>query len=226
MESTTQTSPMKTKFKSTIRAACRSFGGAVCAGAVLLIAAGAPAQNLFVGNFGNILEITPSGAQSNFASGLGSPYGLAFNSAGNLFEADYGSGKIYEFTPGGAQSTFASGLGLPWGLAFNSAGNLFAANRSGGYIYEFTTGGVKSTFASGLSGPGFLAFNSAGNLFDSAGNIYDFTPGGAESTFATGLGDAAGLAFEETIPEPSPWAMVAMGIGAVLGGLRLRRRSS
>ena len=40
------------------------------------------------------------------------PVGLAFNSAGDLFVADFGSGNIYEFTPGGAQSTFASGLRL------------------------------------------------------------------------------------------------------------------
>ena len=56
------------------------------------------------------------------------PTGLAFNSAGDLFEADHGSGNIYEFTPGGTQSTFASGLNAPDGLAFNSAGNLFEAD--------------------------------------------------------------------------------------------------
>ena len=52
--------------------------------------------------------------RSTFASGLYGPYGLAFNSAGNLFVADYGSGNIYEFTPGGVRSTFASGLNVLW----------------------------------------------------------------------------------------------------------------
>ena len=69
---------MKTKFKSIIRAACHSFGGVVCAGAVLLIASSAQAQNLFVSNqlsgSGSITEITPGGAQSTFASGLDNPY--------------------------------------------------------------------------------------------------------------------------------------------------------
>ncbi|MGP8200307.1 MAG: hypothetical protein ACLQU4_12480 [Limisphaerales bacterium] len=60
---------MKTKFKSNIRAVCHSFGGAVCAGAVLLIASSAPAQNLFVSDAsGNIDEFTPSGAETTFAS--------------------------------------------------------------------------------------------------------------------------------------------------------------
>jgi hypothetical protein len=49
---------------------------------------------------------------------LNEPVGLAFDSAGNLFEAEANSGNIYEFTPGGAQSTFASGLNRPVGLAF------------------------------------------------------------------------------------------------------------
>jgi glucose/arabinose dehydrogenase len=65
-----------------------------------------------------IYEITPGGVQSTFASGLDDPEGLAFNSAGDLFEADADSGNIYEFTPDGTQSTFASGLAFPRGLAF------------------------------------------------------------------------------------------------------------
>ena len=76
--------------------------------------------------------------------------GLAFDSAGNLFEADVNSGNIYEFTPDGTRSTFASGLNGPFGLAFDSAGNLFEADEVSGNIYEFTPGGTRSTFASGL----------------------------------------------------------------------------
>jgi hypothetical protein len=56
--------------------------------------------------------------QSTFASGL-EIGGLAFNSAGTLFEADYGSDSINEFTPGGVESTFASGgLDEPIALTF------------------------------------------------------------------------------------------------------------
>ena len=112
--------PMKTKFKSNIRAGCHSFGGVVCVGAVLLIASSAQAQNLFETDLhsGNIYEYTPGGARSTFASGLDEPYGLAFNSAGDLFAAAWGSGNITEITPGGVQSTFASGLDYPTGLAF------------------------------------------------------------------------------------------------------------
>ena len=64
---------MKTNVKSIILNIARFLGGTICAGAVLLlIAASAQAQNLFVADYGsgNINEITPGGAQSTFASGL------------------------------------------------------------------------------------------------------------------------------------------------------------
>jgi sugar lactone lactonase YvrE len=215
---------MKTKFKSTIRAGCHSFGGVVCAGAVLLIASRAPAQNLFVSSdlSGNIYEFTPGGVQSPFASGLDYPFGLAFNSAGALFEADLYSGNIYEFTPGGVKSTFASGLSGPEGLAFNSTGDLFVANQGSGIITAITPGGVKSTFASGLNGPDGLVFNNVGDLFvanQGSGLITAITPGGVKSTFASGLETPVGLAFQP-VPEPSALGLLAVGATALL----VRRR--
>ena len=135
----------------------------------------------------------------------------------NLFVSDRTgdfSANICEFTPGGTRSTFASGLNEPFGLAFDSAGNLFVAD---GNIYKFTPGGTRSTFASGLDYPHGLAFDSAGNLFvaDLSGNIYEFTPDGTRSTFASGLATPEFLAFQ--VPEPSTWAMLGMGVIALLG---------
>jgi hypothetical protein len=174
----------------------------------LLSTALAQGQNLFVtgGNGGpnewSILKFAPDGTSSIFASKneLGSPpSGLAFDSAGNLFEAGYG-GNIYEFTLAGAQSTFASGLGHLYGLAFNSAGDLYvAAGWPSGNIYRFTPQGGSSTFASGLNGPYGLAFNSTGDLFvsdENDGNIYKYNPDGSRSTFASGLRYPTGLVFD------------------------------
>jgi hypothetical protein len=93
---------------------------------------------------------------------LHGPWGLAFDSAGNLFEADSGSGNIYEFTRGGVQSSFASGLNHPVGLAFDSTGNLFEGDFNSGNINKFTPAGTQSLFASGLNGPTLLAFQGEG----------------------------------------------------------------
>ena len=92
-----------------------------------------------------------------FASGLDEPAGLAFDSAGDLFEADYGSNEIYKFTPGGTESPFAI-VAQPTDLLFDSSGNLFVASWSSGDIYKFTPNGTQSVFASGLGAPAGMAF--------------------------------------------------------------------
>ena len=190
---------MKTKIRSPIN---DLFARAVCAAVFMMISLNTLAQNLFVDSYfnGTIVEITPGGVQSTFASGLSTPEGMAFNSAGDLFVAEFGAangnyGSIVEITPGGVQSTFASGLNSPVALAFNSTGDLFVDSYSSGNILKITPGGVRSTFASGLYYPEGMAFNSAGVLFvTSYSSIYEFTPGGVQSTFASGLQYPYGVA--------------------------------
>src|SRR5437764_12619767 len=100
---------MRTKSKSTLGLTCHLFSSALCLGAVVLICSSAAAQNLFVSarddSGGKILKFTWDGVQSTFASGLRQPQGLAFDSAGNLFVTDYGSGGvgrvIHKFTSNG-----------------------------------------------------------------------------------------------------------------------------
>ena len=179
----------KPQFKSAFGIAGQVFGRVVCLGALILICSSAPAQNLFVSSDaagGNIYEIDPNGVRSTFASGLGTPFALAFDRAGNLYEGDFESGTIFKFAPDGTKSTFASGLGNPFALAFDSAGNLFVANVSSsqkglpiGVIYKFTPDGVRTTFASGIFES--LAFDKAGNLFVSTGDtdFYDFPINGS-----------------------------------------------
>jgi len=77
------------------------------------------AGNLFVGYSGpatgGVVEITPTGAQNSFVTGLANNVNrLAFDSSGDLFVADI---NLLEITPGGSVSTFASGLGNPTGIA-------------------------------------------------------------------------------------------------------------
>jgi len=199
------------KMKTIIRATRRSSGGAFFA-TTLIMAVSAQAQNLFVGTYNNpatIYQITPGGVVSSFAStGLNYSYGLAFNSAGNLFVAnclnDIGvGGYVTEITPGGVQSTIPSGPD-PKGLAFNSAGDLFETDYHSGNIYKYTPGGVLSIFATVMPGDQSLAFNSAGDLFAGSGygngneSIIEIKPNGTQITFASGLAYIAALAFNSS----------------------------
>ena len=118
---------------------------------------------------GRIVEFAPDGTQSTFYEEQIAPYGLAFDSAGNLLVADpaiptnspsrYVPG-IDEITPGGARSIFAAGfdINLPTGVVVDSAGNVFLTDSGAGKIYKFTPDGVRSTFATGLNQPTFMAF--------------------------------------------------------------------
>ena len=211
----------------------RGTAGLAFDGAGSLYAANIYPLALDIG-FVAIEKFTSSGVGSIFATGQ--TYGLAFDAAGNLYASNYNENTIEKFTPGGAGSVFASsGLNGPAGLAFDSAGNLYVSNYGDNTIKKFTPGGVGSVFASsGLNGPVGLAFDSAGNLYAAnqlANSITEFTPGGVGSVFASGLDNPLFLAFTNDagvplrlanqVPEPATWAMLGLGIPALLG---FRRR--
>jgi hypothetical protein len=175
--------------------------------AALLFPSLASAQNLFVVSGGSganttILEVTPGGNITTFASGFNVPVDLAFNSNGDLFVASE-KGNISEVTPTGNVSTFVTGfsglLGGPMGLAFDRSGNLYFANTQNNIIYKVTPSGNVSTFASGFDAPYGLAFNSIGDLFVANslnGTIAEVTPAGSVTTFASGFNGPTYLAFD------------------------------
>src|SRR5438132_11586480 len=89
---------------------------------------------------GTIFKFTSDGERIVFGSVPGTTpgnepqpnWGLAFDSAGNLYVADGGAQTIYKFAPNGTRtvfvgpSAFAEGE-YPVGLAFDSSGNLFVS---------------------------------------------------------------------------------------------------
>ena len=124
---------------------------------------------------------------TKLATGLSTPNGLAFDSAGNLFIANWSNGTIAVlpkatgtiFGTSVSADTLAgvtSGLSLPEGLAFDSSGNLYIAGFGNGTVSVLpgATGSVfgsnvtadrLSTVASGLNNPWGLAFDASGDLY-------------------------------------------------------------
>jgi sugar lactone lactonase YvrE len=175
---------------------------------------------------GMVFKVLPDGTVTTFGTVPGQAFGVAVDSAGNVFAASAGDDRtIYKFTPGGVRSVFAgpanfSGAQGPLGLMFDSSGNLFAsvADSTGtGEILKFAPDGTKTVFATGLTNnPRGLAFDSSGNLFvaevpgTAPGDILKFTPGGVMTTFATGIGRTLGnsgpeyLAFKSSCGCPGP----------------------
>jgi hypothetical protein len=175
------------------------------AAAILLAAHSLQASNLFVANTeaGQIVEITPSGTQTIFASGLTDPEDLTFNAAGDLFVSELNINQILEFTPQGVESIFAAGV-TTRGLAFDSAGNLYV--DTGTEIDKFTAAGVKTTFVFGLPVSdlmGDMPFDALGNLYvvtQDPGEILQITPGGTANVFANEIFDrqSSGLAIDSS----------------------------
>lgn len=157
-----------------------------------------------------IRKITPAGVVSTFAgtpfqigsaNGQGAaarfflPYGLATDSAGNVYVADGGNHVIRKITPDGTVSTFVGSAGVsgtadgaatvarfntPFGLAIDSGGNVFVTDSENNTIRKVTPAGVVTTIAgtAGVAGtadgtgtaarfnrPRGIAVDGNGNLF-------------------------------------------------------------
>ncbi len=168
--------------------------------------------NLYVADAKNFIirKITAAGVVSTFAGApfqIGAtdgpaasarfflPYGVATDSAGNVYVADGGNHTIRKITPAGVVSTLAgsplqtgttNGTGAaarfntPWGIAVDGAGNVYVADSENHLIRKITAAGVVTTLAgaAGSAGadngvgvaarfnqPRGLAVNAAGSVF-------------------------------------------------------------
>ena len=183
----------------------------VAASAVLLVGNCAWADTVYVSNEddNNIEKFTTNEVGTLFAgefglptNGVDGPWGIAFDNAGDLFEANYNNNTIEKFNPNGIGSVFATnGLNSPASIAFDSTGNLFVANAGDHTIEKFTPDGTASVFATTTSFAGGLACDSAGNLYASIvslNRIQKFTTNGVSSVFSNSglLGSPLGMAFD------------------------------
>jgi outer membrane protein assembly factor BamB len=96
---------------------------------------------------------------------LNTPYGVAFDSSGNLYVANYYGDTVSEFDSGGNLITgsFAPGLNLPTGLAFDGSGNLYVANTDNNTVSEFDSSGnlIRTISGPGLNFPLLIAISPA-----------------------------------------------------------------
>ena len=108
-----------------------------------------------------------------------SPMGVALDSSGNAYVADYGNHTIRKIAPDGTTSTLAGSAGMagssdgtgaaarfryPIGVALDSAGNLYVADSGNNTIRKITPAGVVSTVAGSASAPGIVLGALPGGL--------------------------------------------------------------
>jgi sugar lactone lactonase YvrE len=185
-------------------------GGAVVPWGIVFDQAG----NLYISepDFGEVRKVDTSGNTTTFAGGgmdapydgdlaidtrLKNPEGLAVDSAGNVYIADWGDSRVrkvdtrgYIYTVAGNGTAGYGGdggpatsanLNQPAGLAFDGAGNMYIADQSNFRIRKVDTNGIITTVVgtgtAGYSGDGGPATSAtlwypSGLGFDDAGNLY------------------------------------------------------
>jgi sugar lactone lactonase YvrE len=96
--------------------------------------------------------------------GLSSPVGMAYDTNGNLYIANWSAGTVLRFAPDGKRSVFAEGLPGPSGLAISATGDIYVASYSEDLVWRFTSAGDQSVFVRGLATPAGLSFDARGRL--------------------------------------------------------------
>jgi sugar lactone lactonase YvrE len=150
---------------------------------------------------GVVTTLAGSHGAAGSADGTGSdarfyyPYGVAADSAGNVYVADSYNGTIRKITSAAVVTTLAGSAGVfgsadgtgsaaqfnyPYGVAADSAGNIYVADTSNYTIRKITSAGVVTTLAGLPASYGIadgtgsdVRFNYPfGVAVDSAGNIF------------------------------------------------------
>jgi sugar lactone lactonase YvrE len=212
--------------------------------------------NLYIADAGNnrIRRVSPDGIISTVAgngvagfsgdggpatgASLNSPMGVAVDSAGSLYLADYMNNRVRKVSPSGIISTVAgdgkqapsgcsatsTSLCYPMGVAVDTAGNLYIADTGNGRMLKVSASGTISTvlYDDGSSGtPASLqsvAVDPAGDLYIAdTGNdrVRQLSPSGTLTTSAgsglSGFSGDGGPATSARLAAPTGVAADAAG---------------
>ena len=132
----------------------------------------------------NITTAAGGNGSGNAANQLINPWGVAFDTSGNIYVSDTNNNRIQKWVPGASSGiTVAGGNGVgseanqlssPRGLAIDSVGNIYVADFFNNRIQKWAPGASSGITVAGGNGVGFAAnqLNPFGVVFDTAGNMY------------------------------------------------------
>lgn len=152
---------------------------------------------------GIVYQVTPAGAMSLFAEGMGVATGIAFDPEGNLYVGDR-SGTIFKIAPNRQIYVFATleTSIAAYHLAFGPDCALYVTGpttSSFDSVYRVSPAGVVEVFYRGLGRPQGIAFDIQGRMYVAASlrgrkGVVRIDPDGEAELFVSGPG-IVGLAF-------------------------------
>jgi len=189
----------------------------------------ASGSELFVPNLGTgtIVEYnTTTGASSTLVSGLSTPYNIAVSVSGtDLFYTDHSDSAIseYDIATGTLTSLPVSGLNYPFDIAA-SGSDLFITNGDSNNSvleYNLSTGSTTTLFTSTISLYG-IAVSGSNLLVATNDNTileYNLISGHTSTLISSeqGLNGPNDIVVDvQGVPEPSTWALMLGGLGALI----------
>jgi sugar lactone lactonase YvrE len=162
-------------------------------------------QTLTVAQLGsNYVEAGAVTTLANSGDGLTYPAGVAVDSVGNVYIANYAVNQVDKWTV--ANNTFttliSSGLNGPEGLAVDAAGNVYIADSNDAAVKKWTAASNSlSNLASGLSSPQAVALDASGNVYiadngDSTVKEWYITNGSVVTLVSSDLNNPDGVAVD------------------------------
>nr|WP_174604510.1 serine/threonine-protein kinase PknD [Mycobacterium numidiamassiliense] len=122
------------------------------------------------GMYGRVVELPPGSSSPTVLpfSGLYQPQGLAVDSAGTVYVADFNNRVVKLAAGSSAQAVLPfSGLNYPEGVAVDGQGSVYVADRGNSRVVKLAAGSSTQTVLpfSGLKNPDGVAVDPAGNVF-------------------------------------------------------------
>jgi serine/threonine protein kinase, bacterial len=122
------------------------------------------------GMYGRVVELSPASSTPTVLpfSGLYQPQGLAVDSAGTVYVADFNN-RVVKLTAGSNNQTVLpfTGLNYPEGVAVDGQGSVYVADRGNNRVLKLAAGSNTQTVLpfTGLKNPDGVAVDPAGNVF-------------------------------------------------------------
>jgi type II secretory pathway pseudopilin PulG len=155
------------------------------------------------------------------------PWGIAVDSAGNIYTANIDSNNVSKITPAGVSTILGTTGDFPVAITVDSAGNVYTVNTGSQNVSKITPAGTSTILATTTGSPSAIAVDSAGNIYTAntgSSNVSKITPSGVSSILGTTgtrpraiTVDSAGNVYTANTDSSNVSKITPAGVSTILG---------